>query len=43
MTLEQALENLYTGARTVQASADVHDQLKISYQILLEALKPKDA
>lgn len=38
MTIEQALQNLYTAARAIAANADVHENLKQSYELLREAL-----
>ena len=42
MTTEQALNNLYAAARRAALSADEHDIVRKSAELILEALKPED-
>ena len=42
MTTEQALNNLYAASRRALLSADEHELLRKSAELILEALKPKD-
>jgi hypothetical protein len=42
MTTEQALNNLYTAARLAPLTAEQHDIIRKSAEVLVEALKPKD-
>jgi hypothetical protein len=43
MTTEQALNNLYAAARLAPLPAEQHEILRKSAEVLVEALKPKDA
>jgi hypothetical protein len=42
MTTEQALNNLYAASRRAHLSAEEHEILRKSAELLLEAIKPKD-
>jgi hypothetical protein len=42
MTTEQAFNNLYSAARLAPLTADQHDVLKQSAEVLVNALKPKE-
>jgi hypothetical protein len=42
MTTEQALNNLYAASRRAPLTAEEHELLRKSAELLLEALKPKD-
>jgi hypothetical protein len=42
MTTEQALNNLYAASRRAPLTADEHEILRKSAELVLEALKPKD-
>jgi hypothetical protein len=41
MTPIQALNNLYTASRRAQLTAEEHDIIKQSADVVLEAIKPK--
>lgn len=43
MTTIQALNNLYNASRRAPLSAEEHEILKKSAELILEAIKPKDA
>ena len=43
MNTEQALNNLYAAARLAPLPAEQHDIIRKSAEVLVEALKPKDA
>jgi hypothetical protein len=43
MNTEQALNNLYNAARAALLPAEQHEILRKSAEVLVEALKPKDA
>ena len=42
ITTEQALNNLYAAARMAPLTAEQHDLIRKSVEILAEALKPKE-
>jgi hypothetical protein len=42
MNTEQALNNLYNAARLAPLSAEQHEILRKSAEVLVEALKPKE-
>lgn len=42
MTVEQALQNLYTASRLAPLRADEHELLRKCAEQLAEALKPKE-
>ena len=42
MTTEQALNNLYAAARLAPLTAEQHDIIRKSAEVLVEALKPKE-
>ena len=42
MTTEQALNNLYAASRRAPLTAEEHEILRKSAELLLEAIKPKD-
>jgi hypothetical protein len=43
MNTEQALNNLYTAARSAMLTAEQHEIIRKSVEGLVEALKPKEA
>ena len=43
MTTEQALNNLYAASRRAPLTAEEHEILRKSAELLLEAIKPKEA
>jgi len=42
MNTEQALNNLYTAARSAMLTAEQHEIIRKSAEVLVEALKPKE-
>lgn len=42
MTTEQALNNLYASARLAPLTAEQHEILRKSVEVLVDALKPKE-
>jgi hypothetical protein len=43
MSTETALNNIYNAARLAPLTAEQHDIIRKSAEVLVEALKPKDA
>jgi hypothetical protein len=43
MNTEQALNNLYNAARAALLTAEQHEIIRKSAEVLVEALKPKEA
>jgi hypothetical protein len=43
MNTEQALNNLYQAARSAMLTAEQHEIIRKSAEVLVEALKPKEA
>ena len=43
MNTETALNNIYTAARLAPLTAEQHEIIRKSAEVLVEALKPKDA
>lgn len=43
MELQTALDNLYKAARQLNTTADIHQALYESYNVLLAAIKPVEA
>lgn len=41
LTAQQALENLYKAARTVSASAEIHEAFRQSYELLKAEIEPE--
>jgi hypothetical protein len=42
MNTEQALNNLYNAARSAMLTAEQHEIIRKSAEVLVEALKPKE-
>jgi len=42
MNTEQALNNIYTAARLAPLTAEQHEIIRKSAEVLVEALKPKE-